>query len=225
MRLLNLYQPLDGDFTFLLFIKAGYFLNLRSKSEISSIIEGKRDIALLYDTINYIDKMLDNIYFSCYGVRNTRVSIESTLPVYEMAYADFLDYVKKFYQNNTKDKMIFANNSVTKIELQKINILESIWAKNFGDVIYQASPNQKSRRSRSPCDLPSDLASWTGVIASIKNNVIQVRGENAKMFYVLMGACSRIEVAGKIPKVGNLILWRGREFSNSIYDCYYALIM
>lgn len=55
------------------------------------------------------------MYFSCYGVKNARASLSSTLPAYEIAYTDFLDYVRKFYQNNTKDKAIFANNSVTKI--------------------------------------------------------------------------------------------------------------
>lgn len=45
------------------------------------------------------------------------------------------------------------------------------------------------------------------------------------IFYVLLGACSRIEVAGKIPHVGSLILWRGRAVDVQVYDCYYALVM
>jgi hypothetical protein len=121
------------------------------------LIEGRRDIALLYDIINYIDKVLDNMYFSCYGVKNARASLSSTLPAYEMAYSDFLDYVRKFYQNNTKDKAIFANNSVTKIELQRVSILESIWSKNFGDVIYEAGSQVAKVKGKSACDIPSDL--------------------------------------------------------------------
>lgn len=49
---------------------------------------------------------------------------------------------------------------------------------------------------------------------------------NGDLYYILLGACSRIEMTGRVlPEVGNLVMWRGIKVSDKLYDSYFTLIL
>lgn len=209
-------------------MQGGYYLNLRNTAELDALFTAKRDIAILYDIISYIDGVLNQMYFLCYGVKNVRAA-QAALSVYEIPYGDFMAYARNFYQNNTHNRLIFANTSLpaSKIQLQRINILDSIWTKKFGNAIYQpTSSDPKSPPALISCQAPVDLEGFTGIITALQGNVIQARMARGDLYYVLLGACSRVELAGQgTPQVGNMIFWRGKQVTKDIYDSYYTLIL
>lgn len=67
-------------------------------------------------------------------MKNARAVDQRDLFVYEIPYRDFMSYVRSFYKTGNDRGVIFASNLLPdkKIELQRVNVLSSIWTKKFG---------------------------------------------------------------------------------------------
>lgn len=72
------------------------------------------------------------------------------------------------------------------------------------------------------CLEPSPLQTNSGVIKFIWKNLILALTDNNELYYLRMGACTRIESVGStIPYVGQRIMWKGKV-DDSGYNVYSA---
>lgn len=115
------------------------------------------------------------------------------------------------------------------VQLSTVNILSSIWTKRFGDALpYISNSGGSNRRG---CSYIDGLEPNSGMIIQVSHNIVQVGTENGQILYVLLGACTRIEMSGMVtPDRGRLIFWRGRRLQNygnakDVFDSHYVLIL
>jgi|688.fasta_scaffold244767_2 hypothetical protein len=88
----------------------------------------------LVDIIGYLNKFLDTIYYQCYGVNKIESISDVNLFVYQIKYADFMQYMYKAYQKDSKGSKYIMDDagSLAKVSLNRINVLSTIWTNKFG---------------------------------------------------------------------------------------------
>lgn len=188
---------------------------------------------LLINMNNYLDKYLDSIYYRCYGFNKVQFSSNVNLYAYYMTYNDFMNYMYQIYLNDNgksnKTKYVM-DISMNKIQLNRINVLSSIWTNKFGQAFDIIGNTIDRKTGLKFCHPELNMIGYNGIIIQIINNIIQVRvlvTNDGNMAFVLLGACSRLEISGELPAPapGNLIFWKGVKVGKQLYDSYLVLIV
>lgn len=89
-----------------------------------------------------------------------------------------MKYLVGFYQFGNSFSFVMEKKA-KKVELQRVNVLSSIWTQRFGDSIDfdEIRSSETGKPTYPSCLSPNGLQANVGLINEIKRNVIQVRVE------------------------------------------------
>ena len=125
----------------------------------------------------------------------------------------FLNYLKEVF-GSVPNPNIRARFSGEVVKIKHSTIFSPSWIRVYGLPFSGGYGNSMDIMDLDfQCEEVADLEILSGVIASITQNVINVKDHNGDIYTVHLGGCTRLETARKseIPEVGNEIIFKGRR--------------
>ena len=105
------------------------------------------------------------------------------------------------------------------VKLREVSILGSQWKNEFGFPFEQtALEGQELNLGKFDCLNPSAAEKGSGKITAINSDSIEVKVSDGHM-KLQLGACTRLESGGSLPRLGEVFYWKGVKNGDS-YNLY-----
>lgn len=172
-------------------------------------------ITRLKNLIPGIEREIDRQYYYCYGDGAVTIEQTGSVVVYIVRGESFGNYLLSTY-GQSLNVAVRGN-----VNLYRVDIFSGTWVAQYGYPFGASAftSNDLSLSGDFSCLNPSSAVTGHGTIRSISANSISVSTDNGPLNFRL-GACSRIESATKVPRVGQNFAYRAVPSFAGGYNLY-----
>lgn len=177
-------------------------------------------VATLNRILPTVQMEIDRQYYFCYGEGAVQTTTTGGVLVYVVRGESFATYIQNAYGQTVN--VVQGGVRGADYQFYSTNIFAPQWTSTFGYPFvtgaFQTADNSFS--GDFGCLNPSALQSGQGKVASINGNTLNLNVSNGQTVSLHLGACTRVESATSVPKVGQNAVFKGVPSSAGGYNVY-----
>ena len=174
-------------------------------------------IGVLKELIPTTEKEIDRHYYYCYGEGAVDVEQTGGVVVYVVRGERFGEYIHNAYGKSVKVPAVRGD-----VHFRRVNVFGNAYVNKYGYPFPNDYGSDLSFRNDFSCLNPSAAKKGYGTISAIEGANIYVSAHDGKSYTLRVGACSRIEAVGDVPKVGQNFYYTAVPSGAQGYNIYTA---